>query len=165
MKIPFCIKLFLFLWMSLFCFSSYAADQGNTQTVAEKNKKAGEDFLNNNKNKAGVITLPNGLQYKIIKPGTGEKPSASDIVKVNYEGKLINGTVFDSSYKRGEPTTFPVSGVIPGWTEALQLMNKGSLWEIYIPASLAYGEQGVPPVIGPNETLVFKVELLDVNKQ
>ena len=127
-------------------------------------QSAGAAFLEQNKSKKGVITLPDGLQYKIIKQGTGERPTINDTVTVNYAGKLIDGREFDSSYKRGEPATFPVNGVIPGWTEALQLMSKGSVWELYIPAELAYGAQGAPPAIGPNETLIFKVDLIDIKK-
>ncbi|WP_408608949.1 FKBP-type peptidyl-prolyl cis-trans isomerase [Aquicella siphonis] len=138
--------------------------QTQMQSSIDKNATAGASFLNENKNKPGVVTLPDGLQYKIIKEGTGAKPTANDTVTVNYAGRLIDGTEFDSSYKRGEPATFPVSGVIAGWTEALQLMKTGSVWELYIPANLAYGEYGAPPVIGPNETLIFKVELLSVKK-
>jgi FKBP-type peptidyl-prolyl cis-trans isomerase FklB len=111
------------------------------------------------------VTLPDGLQYKILIAGKGTMPTTSDTVTVNYAGTLIDGTEFDSSYKRGEPISFPVNGVIPGWTEALQLMKPGSTWMLYIPSELAYGEQGAPPNIGPNETLVFKVELIDVKKQ
>lgn len=133
-------------------------------TAAEVNKKAGDDFLAANSKKSGVVTLPDGLQYKVITKGTGAKPTKDDIVTVNYAGTLVNGKEFDSSYTRGQPATFPVSGVIAGWTEALQMMPKGSTWMLYIPSSLAYGEQGMPPVIGPNETLIFKVELLEVNK-
>lgn len=132
--------------------------------AADSNKNQGEAFLAANKNRPGVVTLPDGLQYKVITPGSGAKPTAKDTVSVHYAGKLINGTEFDSSYKRGEPTTFPVSGVIPGWVEALQLMNEGATWEIYVPAKLAYGEQGVPPAIGPNETLIFKIQLISVKK-
>ncbi len=112
-----------------------------------------------------MVTLPSGLQYKVLKEGTGPKPKPGDTVTVNYEGKLIDGTVFDSSYKRGEPATFPVTGVIPGWTEALQLMKEGAKWELFIPPSLAYGERGAGPVIGPNSTLIFTVELLKVTPQ
>ncbi len=129
---------------------------------AEKNKKEGEAFLEANKKKAGVKTLPDGLQYKVIKEGTGPTPKATDKVTVNYRGTLINGTEFDSSYKRGEPATFPVNGVIPGWTEALQHMKVGSKWELFIPANLAYGEHGAGQVIGPNEVLIFEVELLGI---
>jgi FKBP-type peptidyl-prolyl cis-trans isomerase FklB len=133
-------------------------------TESQKNLKAGEAFLKQNQTKPGVVTLPDGLQYKIVTQGTGAKPTLNDTVTVHYAGTLIDGTEFDSSYKRNEPATFPVAGVIPGWTEALQLMPAGSTWELYIPANLAYGIQGAPPVIGPNQVLVFKVQLLDVKK-
>lgn len=129
--------------------------------VAEQNKKEGETFLGANKDKEGVITTASGLQYKIIKEGDGVSPTKDDQVKVNYEGRLIDGTVFDSSFQRGEAATFPVSAVIPGWTEALQLMKPGAKWELYIPASLAYGERGIGQ-IGPNATLIFKVDLISV---
>jgi FKBP-type peptidyl-prolyl cis-trans isomerase FklB len=147
----------------------YAADTPSTQPSTGKqmqttNKTAGQTFLDNNKTKPGVVTLPDGLQYKVLKEGSGEKPNANDTVTVNYAGTLIDGTEFDSSYKRGEPISFPLNGVIPGWTEALQLMKVGSTWELYIPADLAYGANGVPPVIGPNQTLIFKVELLGIKK-
>lgn len=125
---------------------------------------AGAAFLEKNKTQPGVVTLPDGLQYRIIKKGNGPRPTNADTVTVNYVGTLIDGTEFDNSYKRGQPATFPVNGVIPGWTEALQLMNQGSTWELFIPAELAYGAQGAPPVIGPNETLIFKVDLLDIKK-
>jgi len=128
----------------------------------EKNKKEGEAFLAENKKKEGVITLPSGLQYKVIKPGTGKKPSPTDKVKVNYRGALIDGTEFDSSYKRGEPASFPVKGVIPGWTEALQLMEEGAKWQVFVPSNLAYGERGAGASIGPNATLVFEVELISI---
>lgn len=131
---------------------------------ADMNKANGDKFLNENKQKSGVVTLPSGLQYKILTAGKGQKPTINDVVTVQYEGKLINGTVFDSSYKRNQPATFPVNGVIPGWVEALQQMPVGSVWELYIPANLAYGETGAPPVIGPNEVLVFKVNLMDIKK-
>ena len=124
--------------------------------------KAGEKFLSENKSKEGVVTLPSGLQYKILKEGNGPKPKASDTVKCHYEGRLINGAVFDSSIRRGEPAEFPVNGVIAGWVEALQLMNTGSKWQLYIPSELAYGARGAGQSIGPNETLVFDVELLDI---
>lgn len=132
------------------------------QAVAAKNLSVGEAFLRANQKKPGVVTLADGLQYKIVKEGTGPRPTDSDIVTVHYAGHLINGTEFDSSYKRGQPASFPVSGVIPGWVEALKLMKVGSTWELYIPAALAYGDQGAPPSIGPNETLIFKVELLGI---
>lgn len=134
------------------------------QNEAQKNLQAGDAFLTANKTKPGVVTLTDGLQYKIITEGKGAKPGLMDTVTVHYAGTLIDGTEFDSSYKRNQPATFPVAGVIPGWTEALQLMPVGSTWELYIPAKLAYGEQGAPPVIGPNQVLVFKVQLLDVKK-
>lgn len=131
--------------------------------LAKKNMQVGKAFLAANKKKPGVVTLSNGLQYKIIKPGTGSKPTAKDKVTVDYEGKLISGKVFDSSYKRGKPAVFPVNGVIPGWTQALQMMKSGATWMVYIPAKLAYGERGVPGVIEPNSTLIFKVHLVKVN--
>jgi FKBP-type peptidyl-prolyl cis-trans isomerase FklB len=127
----------------------------------ETNKKAGTEFLAANAKKEGVVTLPSGLQYKILTPGTGPKPTATDSVVCNYRGSLLDKTEFDSSYKRGQPATFPVTGVIKGWTEALQLMPVGSKWQLYIPADLAYGERGQGP-IGPNSTLVFDVELLSI---
>jgi len=126
----------------------------------EANKKQGDAFLAENKTKDGVVTLPSGLQYKILKEGTGPKPTATDTVVCNYKGTLLDNTEFDSSYKRGQPATFPVSGVIKGWTEALQLMPVGSKWELFVPADLAYGARGGPGGgIGPNATLVFEVEL------
>jgi len=133
------------------------------EQVAEKNKAAGDAFLANNKNKEGVVTLANGLQYKVVKAGSGAKPTAESTVKVHYSGSLIDGTVFDSSIERGEPVSFPVNGVIPGWTQALQLMPEGSKWNLYIPSDLAYGPGGNRN-IGPNETLLFEVELLEIQK-
>ncbi len=130
--------------------------------LMEKYKKQGEDFLAENKKKEGVKTLPDGLQYKVIKAGTGKKPKADDTVTVNYRGSLIDGSEFDSSYRRGQPATFPVSNVIPGWTEALQLMQEGSKWELFVPSNLAYGERGRPGIIGPNATLIFEVELVSI---
>jgi FKBP-type peptidyl-prolyl cis-trans isomerase FklB len=132
-------------------------------TAADKNLKAGNDFLAANKKKSGVETLSNGLQYKVVTAGSGNKPKADDTVTVDYEGKLINGDVFDSSYKRGQPAQFKVSQVIPGWTQALQMMQKGSTWELFIPAKLSYGEKGIGP-IGPNEVLIFKVHLIKIGK-
>ena len=126
------------------------------------NKEAGEEFLRVNKEKAGVVTLPSGLQYEILTKGTGAKPKATDNVKCHYHGTLINGTIFDSSIQRGEPATFGVSQVIPGWVEALQLMEAGSKWRLFIPSELAYGERGAGEAIGPNSTLIFEVELLDI---
>jgi len=131
---------------------------------SEENKAKGDAFLSQNKAKEGVVTLPSGLQYKIIEKGDGAKPGKEDTVTVDYTGQLINGEVFDSSEKTGKPATFKVSQVIPGWTEALQLMPAGSTWEVYVPASLAYGPRSVGGPIGPNETLVFKIHLLSVNK-
>jgi len=125
-------------------------------------KSAGDAFLAANKNKEGVVALPSGLQYKVLTQGTGAKPTASDTVTCNYRGTLIDGTEFDSSYKRGEPASFPVSGVIKGWTEALQLMPVGSKWQLFIPPNLAYGEQGAGADIPPNSTLVFEVELISI---
>jgi FKBP-type peptidyl-prolyl cis-trans isomerase len=139
-----------------------AKAQEHEQMLAEKNKKDGETFLAENKKKPGVKTLPSGLQYKVIADGKGPTPKATDTVTTNYKGMLIDGTEFDSSYKRGEPATFPVSGVIKGWTEALQLMKVGSKWELYVPSDLAYGPRGAGQVIGPNSTLVFEVELLSI---
>jgi len=140
-----------------------AHQQELRQQAVEKNKKAGEAFLAANKDKPGVVTLASGLQYKIIEPGTGPKPTASDSVVCNYRGTLIDGTEFDSSYKRGQAATFPVGQVIKGWTEALQLMPVGSKWQLFIPADLAYGERGTNGgPIGPNETLVFEVQLVSI---
>ncbi len=130
--------------------------------AGEENKKEGEAFLAANKGKDGVVALPSGLQYKILKEGTGPKPAATDSVVCNYRGTLINNTEFDSSYKRGQPATFPVTGVIKGWTEALQLMPVGSKWELFVPAELAYGPRSAGPDITPNSTLIFEVELLSI---
>ncbi|MBA4392315.1 MAG: hypothetical protein C0407_02065 [Desulfobacca sp.] len=132
------------------------------KVVGEKNKKEGEAFLAENKKKEGIKTLTSGLQYKVIKEGTGKTPKATDKVSTHYQGTLIDGTEFDSSYKRGEPATFPVKGVIPGWTEALQHMKVGSKWQLFIPAKLAYGERGAGPNIGPNSVLIFTMELLSI---
>jgi FKBP-type peptidyl-prolyl cis-trans isomerase FklB len=131
------------------------------QALIESNKKDGAAFLAANATKPGVVTLPSGLQYKVLVAGTGPKPSATDSVVCNYRGTLLDNTEFDSSYKRGQPATFPVSGVIKGWTEALQLMPVGSKWQLFIPSDLAYGERGQGP-IGPNATLVFEVELISI---
>lgn len=138
--------------------------QAERNATAQQNSDSGTTFLANNAKQKGVVTTASGLQYKIIKAGSGASPSASDTVTVQYEGSLINGTVFDSSYKRGQPATFAVNQVIPGWTEALQMMKPGAMWMLYIPAKLAYGEQAVGDMIPPNSTLIFKVELLSVNK-
>lgn len=136
--------------------------QEKMQEAGAANKKEGEAFLAASKGKEGVVTLPSGLQYKILKEGTGPKPTASDTVACNYRGTLINGTEFDSSYKTGQPATFPVSGVIKGWTEALQLMPVGSKWQLFIPSDLAYGNRGAGADIGPDTTLIFEVELLSI---
>ncbi|HVP79034.1 MAG TPA: FKBP-type peptidyl-prolyl cis-trans isomerase [Thermodesulfobacteriota bacterium] len=132
--------------------------------MAEKQKQRGEAFLSENKKKEGVKTLPSGLQYKVVKAGTGKRPKLNDTVTVNYRGTLIDGTEFDSSFRRGQPATFPVSGVIPGWTEAMQLMAEGAKWELFIPSNLAYGERGAGGLIGPNATLIFEVELISVQE-
>jgi FKBP-type peptidyl-prolyl cis-trans isomerase FklB len=129
-----------------------------------KNLKDGEAFLAANAKKEGIKTTASGLQYKVIKSGTGATPKATDTVKVHYHGTLIDGTVFDSSVQRGEPVTFPVGRVIAGWTEALRLMKVGDKWQLFIPAKLAYDEQSRPPKIGPNSTLLFEVELLGIEK-
>ncbi len=133
-----------------------------SKAAAVTNKAAGTTFLTENAKKPGVVTTASGLQYKVLKPGTGKKVTASDMVKVNYEGKLLDGTVFDSSYKRKEPAMFAVQQVIPGFSEGLTLMQEGGEYELYIPAELAYGETGAPG-IDSNSTLIFKVELLEVN--
>ena len=131
----------------------------------EGNRKAGDAFLAANKSKEGVKTLADGLQYKVLKEGTGPRPSAADTVTVNYRGTLIDGKEFDSSYKRGQPVSFPLNGVIKGWTEALQLMPVGSKWELFIPPDLAYGDHPPDPSIAPGSTLIFDVELLSIGEQ
>lgn len=139
------------------------AKRAETQkNIGEKNKKEGEEFLAKNKNNKGIVSLPSGLQYRVIKEGNGKIPKLTDTVTVHYKGTLIDATEFDSSYKRGEPAKFPVSGVIKGWTEALQLMKVGSKWELFIPSNLAYAERGAGNIIGPNAVLVFQVELLSI---
>ena len=142
-----------------------AKQQEQLKVQAEKNKKEGEAFLAENKKKEGVVTLPSGLQYKVIKEGTGKKPKRDDTVSTHYRGSLIDGKEFDSSYTRGQPATFPVSGVIAGWTEALQLMGEGAKWQLFIPSNLAYGERGAGGLIGPNATLIFDIELLSVQEK
>ena len=132
--------------------------------AAKVNEEAGKKFLDENGKREGVLTTPSGLQYEILTEGNGPKPEANDSVTVHYTGKLIDGTVFDSSVERGEPATFGVSQVIPGWVEALQMMNEGSKWRLFIPSNLAYGPNGAGGVIGPNSTLIFDVELIKVNK-
>ena len=135
------------------------------QIAAEANKKEGDEFLAENKVKEGVVTLPSGLQYKVLTAGTGPKPTAADTVICNYRGTLLNGTEFDSSYKHGEPITIPVGRVIKGWSEALQLMPVGSKWQLFIPPDLAYGPRGAGNDIGPNSTIVFEVELISIKPQ
>ena len=132
--------------------------------VGKKNMESGKKYLEKNKKKEGVVTTESGLQYSVLKQGNGKKPEKTDKVKVHYKGKTINGKEFDSSYKRGEPATFPVTGVIKGWTEALLLMNVGSKYKLFIPSDLAYGKRGAGQDIGPNSTLIFEVELLDIVK-
>jgi len=136
--------------------------QEKANEVKDGNADKGIQFLKDNLSTEGVQVLESGLQYIVINQGDGEKPKATDTVDVHYEGTLINGTVFDSSIKRGEPATFPVNGVIPGWQEALQLMEVGTKWKVFIPSTLAYGEQGAGGAIGPNETLIFEMELLEI---
>jgi len=133
--------------------------------MGEKNKKEGEAFLADNKKKEGVQTLASGLQYKVIKAGVGNKPQITDTVTTHYRGTLIDGTEFDSSYRRGKPATFPVKGVIAGWTEALQLMEEGAKWQLFIPPHLAYGERGAGRAIGANVTLIFEIELISIEEK
>ncbi|MFY9270109.1 MAG: FKBP-type peptidyl-prolyl cis-trans isomerase [Candidatus Manganitrophaceae bacterium] len=151
--------------MTAFRQEMQAKAAAQAKLVGDKNLKEGEAFLAENKKKKGVVTLPSGVQYKIITAGTGKKPKPTDTVTTNYKGTLIDGTEFDSSYKRGEAATFPVQGVIPGWTEALQLMPVGSKWELVIPPALAYGPRGAGQAIGPNATLIFEVELLSIQEE
>ena len=134
-----------------------------SRKLADTNRKEGEAFLAENKKKEGVQTLPSGLQYKILTEGSGKMPKETDTVTTHYRGTLIDGTEFDSSFKRGQPASFPVNGVIKGWTEALQLMKEGSKWQLFIPSDLAYGERGAGGQIGPNATLIFEVELISIN--
>jgi FKBP-type peptidyl-prolyl cis-trans isomerase FklB len=138
--------------------------QNESMKKGAANKAIGDKYLAENKTKAGVVTLPSGLQYLIMKEGTGEKPASTDKVKVHYHGTLIDGSVFDSSVDRGEPAEFGVTQVIQGWIEALQLMPVGSKWKLFIPSNLAYGPQG-PPSIGPNQVLIFEVELLEIDNK
>jgi FKBP-type peptidyl-prolyl cis-trans isomerase FklB len=139
--------------------------QEKMKVAGEMNKKESVEFLAANKAKDGVVTLPSGLQYKILTAGTGPKPTASDTVVCNYRGTLISGTEFDSSYKRGQPASFPVNGVIKGWTEALQLMPVGSKWQLFVPSDLGYGDRGAGADIGPGATLIFEVELLSIQSK
>ena len=135
------------------------------KALGEKNRKEGETFLAENKKKEGTQNRPSGLQYKVVKPGTGKKPQLADTVTAHYRGTLIDGTEFDSSYRRGKPASFPVGGVIPGWTEALQNMEVGAKWILFIPPNLAYGDRGAGQQIGPNATLIFEVELISIEEK
>ncbi len=159
MKRPFKTPL-----QSTICVTALAALILTTGCEAQTNNpiERAEKFLMENKTKDGVITLPSGLQYKVIKDGTGKTPKLTDTVSTHYRGTLLDGSEFDSSYKRNEPTEFPVGAVIKGWTEALQLMKEGSKWILYVPPKLAYGERGAGGLIGPNETLIFEIELQKV---
>lgn len=148
--------------MNAFRKKMMAQAEARDSQVREANLKEGEAYLAENKKKKGVTTLPSGLQYKVITEGTGKIPKTTDTVKTHYRGTLIDGTEFDSSFKRGEPATFPVTGVIKGWTEALQLMKVGSKWELFISPDLAYGPRGAGQMIGPNATLIFEIELLGI---
>lgn len=155
MKTPLSTSICATSLAALLLTSGCQAQSGNPIERAEK-------FLMENKAKEDVKTLPSGLQYKVIKDGTGKTPKLTDTVSTHYRGTLLDGTEFDSSYKRNEPAEFPVSGVIKGWTEALQLMKEGAKWVLYVPPKLAYGERGAGGIIGPNETLIFEIELLKV---
>lgn len=148
--------------MMVFQSEMIAKMNEKTKKTAEQNKEEGDAFLAENKKKPGVVSLASGLQYKILKEGMGKSPKQTDTVTTHYRGTLISGKEFDSSYKRGEPTSFPLNGVIKGWTEALQLMKTGSKWQIFVPPQLAYSENGAGPDIGPNATLVFEIELLGI---
>jgi FKBP-type peptidyl-prolyl cis-trans isomerase FklB len=139
-----------------------AFQEQHMSRLANENKKRGEEFLAENKKKKGIVTLPSGLQYEVLKDGAGKTPAPTDEVTVHYKGTLVDGKVFDSSIDRGEPATFQVDGVIAGWTEALQKMKEGAQWRLYVPANLAYGDRGAGGAIGPNEVLIFDVELLKV---
>lgn len=143
-----------------------AKRQAEFALMAAKNQQQSNAFLQTNKSKPGIVTTASGLQYKVVDAGKGTAtPSDKDVVTVDYVGSLPNGQVFDSSYKRGKPVTFPVGEVIPGWTEALKLMKPGSTYEIYVPSNLAYGDRGLPPVIGPNQALVFKIHLIAIGNK
>ena len=144
--------------------AEYMKKMEERKNQGEANKETGEKFLEENKTKEGVVTLESGLQYKILKKGTGASPKATDTVKCNYKGTTIAGKEFDSSYKRGEPATFALNRVIKGWTEGLQLMKEGGKWQFFIPSELAYGERGAGQNIGPNEVLIFEIELLGIEK-
>jgi FKBP-type peptidyl-prolyl cis-trans isomerase FklB len=151
--------------LSAFQKEMMAKQAGLAKKLGEKNKREGEAFLAENQKKEEVKTLPSGLQYKVIKAGTGEKPKMTDTVTAHYRGTLIDGTEFDSSYSRGKPEKFPVNGVIAGWTEALQLMEAGAKWQLFVPPNLAYGERGAGRDIGPNATLIFEIELISIQER
>jgi FKBP-type peptidyl-prolyl cis-trans isomerase FklB len=156
--------LILTLALSLLAGCSGKKDQATVQTNPGLQSDPGTAFLAENAKKDGVITTASGLQYKVIKSGTGGSPKLTDTVKVHYQGTLIDGTVFDSSIQRGQPVSFPVGQVIPGWVEALQMMKVGDKWQLFIPARLAYGDQSPSPAIPPNSVLIFEVELLGIEK-
>lgn len=141
-----------------------AKQQEHVRQMGDRNRKEEEEFLAANGKKEGIVTLPSGLQYKVLKAGTGPNPKLTDTVETNYRGTLLDGTEFDSSYKRGQPAVFPVSGVIEGWKEALQKMKVGGKWQLFVPSKLAYGERGAGRDIGPNQALIFEVELLGIKK-
>ncbi len=151
--------------MTAFQQEMIAKQLERSKGLGEKNKKEGEAFLAGNKKKEGVVTLPSGLQYKVIKEGGGKTPKATDTVTVNYRGTLVDETEFDSSYKRGPAADFQVGSVIAGWTEALKLMKEGAKWQLFIPAALAYGERGAGNAIGPNAVLIFEIELISVTEK
>jgi len=157
-------RIYIFLAVIIMSMTSClkSDDSLSFAEQAEKNAKAGEEFLAKNANEKGVYVLDSGLQYKIIKDGEGEMPTSEDRVECHYEGKLLDGTIFDSSIRRGETATFAVNGVILGWQEALPLMKVGAKWQLFIPSNLAYGYYGSRPSIGPNETLIFDVELISI---
>lgn len=136
--------------------------QATFNALATKNEQEGKTYLDANKTKPGVVTTTSGLQYKVVAPGSGQRPSDTDIVTVDYTGSFINGQVFDSSYKHGKPVTFPVSEVIPGWVEVIKLMQPGAVFEVAVPYNLAYGERGLGNIIGPKQTLLFKIHLISV---
>lgn len=148
--------------MTAFQMEMQEKAQAQMAAMGEMALKQGEDYLAKNKEAEGVQVTASGLQYKVLENGTGNTPTAESTVEVHYEGKLLDGSIFDSSYQRGETTSFPVNGVIPGWTEALQLMKEGDVWEVTIPSSLAYGANGAGQAIGPHATLIFKVELVSI---
>ena len=148
--------------LTAFQMKQMAKQEAKFKSEGEKNAKEGEAFLADNAKKPGVVALASGLQYKVLKSGVGRSPRLTDVVLAHYVGTLLNGKEFDSSYKRKAPATFPVRGVIPGWTEALQKMKVGDKWQLFIPSKLAYGERGAGGVIGPNQTLIFEVELLGI---